>query len=117
MREPNRNINLILLFLGKKHACPFSEVRRANSYINGNVQRFAFRDTADFRLWVTELVVKTAQGSIARMRMVVLNEGIRDAEVGELRLMESFDEEAARVAMNNRPQLKHARKRCLDSLH
>jgi hypothetical protein len=49
--------------------------------------------------------------------MVVLNEGIRDAEVGELRFVVGFDEEAARVAMDDRSQVKHARKGCLDSLH
>ena len=40
--------------------------------------------------------------------MIVLKEGIRDAEVGELRLVVGFDEEAARVAMDDWPQLKHA---------
>jgi hypothetical protein len=49
--------------------------------------------------------------------MVVLNEGIRDAEVGELRSVIRFDEKAARVAMDNWSQLKHTGKRCLDSLH
>jgi hypothetical protein len=49
--------------------------------------------------------------------VVVLNEGIRDAEVGELRFVVGFDEEAARVAMNERSQLKYARKGCLDSFH
>jgi hypothetical protein len=49
--------------------------------------------------------------------MVVLNEDIRDAEASELRFVVRFDEEAARVAMDNRSQLKHARKGCLDSSH
>jgi hypothetical protein len=49
--------------------------------------------------------------------MVILNKRIRDSEVGKLRLMEGLDKEAAGVAMNNRPQLKHAWKRCLYSLH
>jgi hypothetical protein len=33
--------------------------------------------------------------------MIVLNEGISDAEDCELRFVVRFDEEAARVAMNN----------------
>jgi hypothetical protein len=49
--------------------------------------------------------------------MVVLEEGVRDAVVGELRLVVGFSEEAARVAMDNGPQLNHAWKRCLYSLH
>jgi hypothetical protein len=49
--------------------------------------------------------------------MVVLNEGIRDAEVGEFRLVVGLDEETARVAMDDWTQLKHAWKGCLDSLH
>jgi len=49
--------------------------------------------------------------------MIVLNEGIRDPEVGELRFVVGFDEKAARVAMDDRSQLKHTRKGCLDSLH
>jgi hypothetical protein len=107
---------LILLFRGKKHARPFTKVRRANSYVYCNVQRFAFHDAADFCLWVT-LLVKTAERPFAGTPMVVLHEGIRDAEVGELRLVEGFDEEVAGVGMNNRPQFKHTRKACLYSLH
>ncbi len=68
-------------------------------------------------LWVTQLVVKTAQCPLDRMRIVVLNEGIRDPEGGELRFVIRFDEEAARVAMDDRSQLNHAWKGCLDSLH
>src|SRR5439155_810955 len=47
----------------------------------------------------------------------ILNEGIRDSEVSELRFVVGFDEKAPRVAMDNGSQLEHARKGCLDSLH
>jgi hypothetical protein len=37
--------------------------------------------------------------------MVVLNEGIRDAELGELRFVEGFDEEAAEAVPSETVQL------------
>ena len=78
---------------------------------------FAFDDPANLRLWMMQLVVKAPERPFDGTGVVVLKEGMRDAEVGELRLMVGFNEEAARVAMDNRPQLKHAWKRCLDLLH
>jgi hypothetical protein len=57
-----------------------------------------------------QLIVKASQRSFGRARVVVLNKGIRDAEVGKLRLMVGFDEEAARVTVDYRTQLKNAGK-------
>src|SRR5258708_2818815 len=74
-------------------------------------------DAADLRLGMMQLVVKATQRSFGRTRVVVLDESIADAQVGELRLMVGFDEEAAGVAINYWTQLKDARKGCLDSFH
>ena len=50
-----------------------------------------------------QLVVKAPERAFDGAGVVVLKEGMRDAEVGELRLLVGFNEEAARVAMDNRP--------------
>src|SRR6266850_141951 len=60
-----------------------------------------------------QLIMKTPQRSFGRVRVVVLNETVCDAEVGEIRFMVSLEKEATGVAMENGPQLKYARKGCL----
>src|ERR1700730_8292640 len=61
--------------------------------------------------------MQTTQRSFGGTRVVVLDESSGNAETRELLSMVGFDEEAARVTMNYRAQLKNARKRCIDSMH
>src|ERR1700674_715519 len=98
MRKSLWNKDQILAFRGEQHARPFSKVRRANSDVYRNVQHFPLNHAAELRLRMTQLVVEAAQRPLCGTRVVVLDENIRDTEVGKLLLVVRLQEKAPRVA-------------------
>src|SRR6202023_2727720 len=55
--ESARNVDLILLLGRQQYAGPLPEVRRAGTNINHDIERFAFDNTAQFRLRMAHLIV------------------------------------------------------------
>ena len=95
---------------GEQHAGPFSESRRADSYVYRNVQHFPLHHAAELGLRMPQLVMETAQRSFCGARLVVLDENIVDAEIGKLLLVVRLQEKASRVAEYFRLKLPDFRK-------
>jgi hypothetical protein len=70
-------------------------VRRADTDVQCNVQGFAFDDATEFGLCVLQLIMKAAKRSSRRVRVIVLEEGVFDAEVEEFGVMVRLEERAA----------------------
>jgi hypothetical protein len=102
VRKSNWNIDLILLFGGEEDAGPFAEMWRANSNVGDYVQSFALDYATEFGLWVVELIVKAAKSAPGGDGVIVLQEGVFNADVGEFRVVVGFKESAARIAMDQR---------------
>jgi len=102
MCESSRDIDLILLVCGEADAGPFAEVWRPLTNIHSNIQSFAFDDTANLRLWMIQLVVETAESILLRSGMIVLDEVVREAQLGELGAMVRLEEKSAGIAMDKR---------------
>jgi hypothetical protein len=83
-------------------ASPFAEVGRTDSNVGDYIQSFALNDTTNFGLGMAELIVKAAKRTARRDGVIVLKEGLFDAEVCELCVMVGFEERTARVAMDYR---------------
>ena len=92
--KSGRDVNLILFFCRESNTRPFPELRRADSYIDRNVQSFPFHRSAQLGLRMPQLVVQSPQCSLARTRMIVLNEMIYDAKVSKFCLVVCFQEES-----------------------
>jgi hypothetical protein len=75
---------------------------RAYANIDHYIQSFALDDTTELGLRMVELIVKAAKRSAGRDGVIVLREGVSDAEVCELCVMVGFEERTARVAMDYR---------------
>ena len=103
MCKPGWNINLILFLCGKSNAGPLSELRRTDPDVDCNVQSFSFHHPAQLRLWMSQLVMESAQRSPGGTGMIVLNEAIYDANLSEFCLVVSFQEKTAFVAKHSGP--------------
>src|SRR5579863_7308537 len=116
MRESPRNKDLILPLGGKQHARPFPEVRGADSYVHGNIQRFSFHHAAKLGLGMPQLVMKAAQRALHGTRVVVLDKKISDPQVRILLLVVRLQEEAPRVADDFWLEFPDLRKRSVQFL-
>jgi hypothetical protein len=104
VRESNGDIDLILLFGGQENAGPFAEVGRTDSDVGDYIQSFTLDDTTELGLRVAELIVKAAKRTAGRNGVIVLREGVFDAQVSEFSMVVRFEERAARIAMDQRTQ-------------
>jgi hypothetical protein len=100
VRESNGDIDLILLLGAEMDARPLAEMRRADTDVGDNVQGFALYYATELGLRVLELIMKAAKRTAGRDGVIVLKEGLFDAEVYELCVMVGFEERTARVAMD-----------------
>ena len=103
--KSGRDVDLILLLGAEADAGPLAKMRRAYADVDSHIQSFAFDDTAELGLRVQQLIVKAAKSSLGGDGVVVLEEGVLDAEACEFGVVVSFKERAARVAMDYRSQL------------
>jgi hypothetical protein len=92
-------------------------VRRAHADVDGDIQSFALDNTTEFGLRVAQLVVEAAERSAGGDGVIVLDEGVVDAEVGEFGLVVGFEERAACVAIDYRTQFIDTWEGGFDSLH
>ena len=97
------NIDLILFLCGESNTGPFSELRRTDPDVDRDVQSFSFHDPAQLGLWMSQLIVESAQCSAGGTRMIVLNEAICDAKLLEFCLVVSFEEKTAFIAKHPWP--------------
>ena len=116
MGKTSGNVDLILLASGKKQASPPAESWRSNPDVQGHVKRLPFNNSAEFCLWVMQLVVKAAEGPFKRGSVVVLNKRIINPKFCKFPAMIGFHEEAARISEDLRAEFVNIRQRCLDSL-
>ena len=114
--KSGRNEQLILLFRGKIHARPLSEVWRAHPDVHGDIQRLALNHAAQFGLRMGPLIMESPQRPLYGTGVVILDEVVRDAKLCELGLVVSFHEKTARVAENIGEELPDSRERCVQSL-
>ncbi len=114
--KSGRNEQLILLFRGKIHARPLSEVWRAHPDVHGDIQRLALNHAAQFGLRMGPLIMEPPQRPLYGTGVVILDEVVRDAKLCELGLVVSFHEKTAQVAENIRAELPDSRERCVQSL-
>jgi hypothetical protein len=103
MCKPGWNIDLILFLCGESNTGPLSELRRTDPDVDCNVQSFPFHHPAQLRLWMSQLVMESAQRSAGGTRMIILNEAIYDANLRESCLVVSFQEKTAIVAKHPGP--------------
>ena len=101
--KSRRNIDLILFLCGESNAGPFSELRRTDPDVDRDVQSFSFHYPAKLCLWMSQLVMKSAQRPPGGTRMIVLNEVIYNAKLSEFCLVVSFEEKTAVIAKHFRP--------------
>ncbi len=82
--KSGRNEQLILLFRGKIHARPLSEVWRAHPDVHGDIQRLALNHAAQFGLRMGPLIMEPPQRPLYGTGVVILDEVVRDAKLCEL---------------------------------
>ena len=99
------DIDQILLFGREGDAGPLAESGRADANVDRNIQGFAFDDATELGLGVQQLIVKAAKSSAGGGGVIVLKKDVFDAEVYEFGVVVSFEERAARVAMDHGAQL------------
>src|SRR6266481_712567 len=105
MSKTDGDVDLILILGGEADARPVAKVRRAEADVDGDIQSFAFNHATELGLGMLQLVVKAAKRSAGGDGVVVLKEGVFDAEVCELSVVVGLEESAARVAMDYGTQL------------
>src|SRR6266404_5639119 len=81
--KSGRNEQLILLFRGKIHARPLSEVWRAHPDVHGDIQRLALNHAAQFGLRMGPLIMEPPQRPLYGTGVVILDEVVRDAKLCE----------------------------------
>jgi hypothetical protein len=111
------DIDLILLLGAEADTGPLAKMRRTYADIDGDIQSFAFDDTAELRLRVLQLIMKAAKRPAGGDGVIVLEEGVCDAEICKSGTVIGFEKRAAPVSMNYWPQLVDAGQRGFDSLH
>ena len=84
--------------------------------VYGDIEGFAFQDAAQLGLRMLQLIMKTAQRPFPGTRVVILNEAIVDAQLGEPRAMVGLYEKSASIPQDLRTQLPDAWERGIESL-
>ena len=84
--------------------------------VYGDIEGFAFQDAAQLGLRMLQLIMKTAQRPFPGTRVVILNEAIVDAQLGEPRAMVGLYEKSASIPQDLRTQLPDAWERGFESL-
>lgn len=72
--KPGRNVDLTLVFGGKKNALMTSEMRGPSAYVDYYIKNFAANHAAELALRAFELIVHSSKGAAPGSGMVVLNE-------------------------------------------
>ena len=84
------NVDFVLFSRRETNTGPFSKIRRADPDIDCNIQGFTLDDSAKLGLRMMQLVVESAESSANREGVVVLNECVGNAQMGELGSMVGF---------------------------
>src|SRR5579859_6028886 len=90
---------------------------RAHADVHDDIQRLAFADPTELRLRMLKLIMKAAECLAGGDGVVVLKEGVFDAEVGEFGVVVGFEEGTAGVAMDYGTQLINTWQGGFDSFH
>jgi hypothetical protein len=90
---------------------------RARSNIQRDIERFAFRDPAEFGLGPVQLIVKAAKCTLGGPGVIILNEKIANADFDVAIAVIRFDERTACITKDSRAEFKHAGQRCFNFLH
>src|SRR5690349_21711485 len=117
MSKTSGNINLVLLACRQQNTGPFPQKRGADPYVNGDVQCFAFNDAAKLRLRMLQLIVKTAERSLDRAGVVVLNKNVVDSQLGQTGTVVGLEKKASLVTEHLGAQFPDSRQTGFDSLH
>jgi hypothetical protein len=117
VRKSDRDVDLILRLGTEVDAGPVAEMWRTEPDVDDYVQSFALDDTTELGLGVLELIVKAAKSSAGGDGVIVLKEGVVDAEGGELGLVVGFEEGAACVAIDYGTQFIDTWEGGFDPLH
>jgi hypothetical protein len=96
--ESDRNPQHVLGFRAQVCSLPPAEGRRAAADIDRDVEDLARGDANQLALRQAQLVVQPAQHTLARARVVVLDEPRPDSRLLEFPLVPALEEKAARVA-------------------
>src|SRR6267378_5973864 len=118
VRESRWNPRHLLGEAFQVEARPFAEGAGALAQVHRDIPDLAERDANQLSLWLTDLIVKTAQDVLAGARMVVLHE--LDVEPGGLHerlAVVAFQEEPARVLEHLRLEDQNLRNFRADDLH
>lgn len=106
------DVDLVLLLRGEDNAGPLAEMRGAQADIHRNVQGLPAHHAAELGLRMIHLIVKSAESAFGRKGKVVLHERIADSDFSESALVICFQEKAAGIAEDFRPQFPDAGERC-----
>src|SRR3546814_19617349 len=88
--------DLALVRFAQYHSRPAPVIRRAAADVDGDIPDFTFQHAHQLALRLGILEMQAAQHALAGARDVALHEPRRQADGGELVLVEGFVEEAAR---------------------
>ena len=90
---------------------------RTPPQIDEDVEHFSHDHSQQLALRFLHLIMQTTQDSLLRVRMIVLNEVLGDAELGEGLLIVAFEEKTAIVPKHFGFEHESVSKRVFDDLH
>src|SRR3984957_11626773 len=92
-------------------------MRRTEANIERDIQGFTLHHTAELCLCMMQLVMQSSQGAFAGAGVIILHEGVLDAERRESIPVISLHKKSPRIADYFRAKLEDTRNTCFHSLH
>src|SRR6266567_2307509 len=117
MRKSHRNPGQPPVFTGELHGVPAPKGWRLTPQIKKNIEHFPAHYADQLALRLLNLVMQASQDAAFRVRVIVLDESLLNAEIGENSLAITFEEESALVFKDLRFKYERAGERSFENVH
>src|SRR5690242_8391028 len=99
MGKSRRHPQLAIIVFSQLHSDPAAKIWRRPADIHRHIKYRPAHHSHQFALGLTNLIVQSAQHTLGRAAMIVLNEAdVKPGDTAKIPVVEAFEEEAPTVA-------------------
>src|SRR6266487_1507611 len=117
MCKSHRNPGLPPVFTREPHGVPAPKGWRLTPQIKKNIEHLPAHYTDQFALRLLNLVMQASQDAAFRVRMIILDESLPNAKIGENSLAITLEEKSALVFKDLRFKYERAGERSFENVH